>query len=467
MASSSSTECAICCETFNQSTRKKVVCAACHFETCTSCVKHYLLDTSDPHCMSCKHPWNDDYLHTNMTKVFMNQDLKKHREKMMMDREIMLLPDTQVYVEKELEMRKLDEDQKTLEDEILKADRELRKLRRKHMSNQNKIFHWNVHHDLTYLQSEDERQRQREAPKFVRACPANDCRGFLSSQWKCGLCNVKVCKECHEIKDESNGDEHICLESNVETARQLMKDTKPCPGCSSMIFKISGCDQMWCTQCHTAFSWRTGNIERNIVHNPHFYEWQRTNNGGVAPRVPGDVVCGGLVTLQELNRALYHYHPNMYSISADNESMKPINEIRSYHRLVGHVQEIELLAYRARTNEDRRKGNVAMRIKWMLNEIEEKTWKHNLYTQEKRDKFRKDIYDVFDLFSNAGQDILRRVIEEPRRLNELLLEMDKLVEYVNNSFRKISKQNKYSSPHISKTLRQTTREQWVVSKKVW
>jgi hypothetical protein len=30
--------------------------------------------------------------------------------------------------------------------------------------------------------------RTNERSLFVRACPDEDCRGFLSSQWKCGIC---------------------------------------------------------------------------------------------------------------------------------------------------------------------------------------------------------------------------------------------------------------------------------------
>ena len=57
--------------------------------------------------------------------------------------------------------------------------------------------------------------------------------------------------------------EHTCNPDLVETAKLLAKDTKSCPTCQTKIFKIDGCDQMWCTQCHTAFSWKTGAIQTN------------------------------------------------------------------------------------------------------------------------------------------------------------------------------------------------------------
>jgi hypothetical protein len=49
---------------------------------------------------------------------------------------------------------------------------------------------------------------------------------------------------------------------------------------------------MFCTACNDcAFDWVTGRIE-TVIHNPHYYEFQRQRNGGQAPRVAGDILCG-------------------------------------------------------------------------------------------------------------------------------------------------------------------------------
>jgi hypothetical protein len=139
----------------------------------------------------------------------------------------------------------------------------------------------------------NEKAPAAEKAQFVRKCADPECNGFVSSRWKCGLCEKWTCSDCHEIKSD---DDHKCDPDTLATAKLLSKDTKGCPKCQTMIYKIDGCDQMWCTQCHTAFSWKTGQIETKI-HNPHYYQWRR-QNGGLA-REPGDIVCGN-----ELNHEL-------------------------------------------------------------------------------------------------------------------------------------------------------------------
>ena len=84
------------------------------------------------------------------------------------------------------------------------------------------------------------------------------------------------------------------FQKNINQQEFVKKETKQCPSCHIPIYKISGCDQMWCTVCKVAFSWRTGARVNGVVHNPHFYQWQRDNNNGEAPRVAGDNPCENL-----------------------------------------------------------------------------------------------------------------------------------------------------------------------------
>lgn len=463
MASSSSTDCSICCDVFNNSTRKKTVCTSCHIEVCCQCVKTYILNTSlDPHCMSCKHEWNAEFLHQILPKTFLNTNLKNHVKKTLMDREKMLLPETQPYVEKELQIREMQTQQEKIHQEISKAYKLIATLRDTLSNNDRVINTWYSTHNLNNVGGGSSGS-SKEPSKFVRACPKEGCKGYLSNKWICGICKCKVCKDCHEIvcspsfdsictdvhmttedtdddhENTHHNNGHTCSPENVETAKLLMKDSKPCPSCSSLIFKISGCDQMWCTQCHTAFSWKTGRIETINVHNPHFYEWQRNQNGGVAPRVPGDVPCGGLVGLWNLKDKLKEYR---------QIQLKDVDIIMAYHRFVGHVVGWERDQYRPPNHQDIRNLNITMRIQWMLNEITEATWQKELHYRDRRNKFKKDIFNVFELCGNVGIDVFQKLYEEPLNYVEYTKELHKLIEYCNENFRKISKQYNYSTPFI-------------------
>lgn len=76
---------------------------------------------------------------------------------------------------------------------------------------------------------------------FVKPCVVDGCRGFLSSQWKCGVCSTWVCPKCHQVKNRKDDDEHVCNEDDVKTAELIQTTTKNCPKCSVGITKIDGC----------------------------------------------------------------------------------------------------------------------------------------------------------------------------------------------------------------------------------
>jgi hypothetical protein len=46
----------------------------------------------------------------------------------------------------------------------------------------------------------------RVAFRVSMKCPSEDCRGFLSESFQCGLCTKDFCKECHENKNQEHND---------------------------------------------------------------------------------------------------------------------------------------------------------------------------------------------------------------------------------------------------------------------
>ena len=81
-------------------------------------------------------------------------------------------------------------------------------------------------------------------------------------------------------------DHHECKQEDIDTFQEISKNTRPCPKCNIRIHKISGCDQMWCVGCNTAFSWTRGTIETGRIHNPHYFDW--LFNGANQPEVMND-----------------------------------------------------------------------------------------------------------------------------------------------------------------------------------
>jgi len=282
-----------------------------------------------------------------------------------------------------------------------------------------------------------------EKRAFVRACPAADCRGFLSTQWKCGLCNVKVCKECHEIKNDNTDTEHECKPENVETAKMIMKECKPCPKCAAFIFKIDGCDQMWCTECQTTFSWRTGRVEEGRTHNPHYYAWLRTQNGGNAPREVGDVPCGGVPNWDRYMRAFanrFNTSQYGYGINHGRPTNFVINNLMGtfglIHRLYGHIQAVEIPRYHV-DNTDFRE----LRAKYMMKDIPEYYFKSELQRIDKGVQKANDISQVLQTFQLICSDLLQRLYEvkSEDEATELMREFKAVRTYSNANMMPISK----------------------------
>lgn len=286
--------CGICCEKYNKSTHSKVVCefAGCAYDSCKVCVRKYLLGTTnDPHCMNCKNQWTSKFLVESLNRSYIDTEYKKHRKNLLVEREISRTPELMVLVER---TKLVEEETK----ELNLMNKEFEEMRK--MLNSMRIKIGEKHMRIFRIRN-GENSDKDERKKFIMPCPGEDCKGYLSSQYKCQLCKLYVCPDCFEIIGHNKEVEHVCKEDNLKSAELIKKETKGCPKCGVRIFKISGCDQMWCTECKVAFSWNSGKIVIDgAIHNPHFYQYMQNNNAGQAPRNPGDVLCGGLLSIHNL-----------------------------------------------------------------------------------------------------------------------------------------------------------------------
>lgn len=409
--------CPICCEAVNKSTRKDVSCF-CGFSACRQCVEKYLLDIStDPHCMSCRKEWNREVLDINFTKKFVKQDLKKRREQVLLDRERSMMPATQVYIER---MRQ----QEAIKVDMTDVKKKIRELQIILYNLQNRYYRaLNGQYEVGAVESS-----KRE---FVRACPMTGCKGFLSTQWKCGVCDTWTCPECHEPKGLQKDSEHQCHPDNLATAKLLTKDSQPCPKCGAMCTKVDGCDQVFAMCCGTTFNWRTGRIDTGPIHAPDYYRWLQ-QNGQIVPRNPLDVPCGGLPYALTVRTTI-----NKYVIDGNEK-----DKILRVYRLITHITNVEQNRYDI--GERGEVQNRDIRIQYMTNKIDENSFKSILQQREKSRAKKREIYLVLSTVALAGTDIFQRVCAAKKESDvlDIVIEMNNLQRYTNESMLKIS--NRYS-----------------------
>lgn len=349
----------------------------------------------------CGKEWTRKFIRDSFTASFIKGPLKEWRENLLFEREKALLPATQIYAEARYRMRAIDieiEAVRKAYGELIRQEMVLKEERRRLMRDPTTLGGGG---DAAAAEIDERRQ-------FMQPCSVDDCRGYLSTQWKCGLCATWACPDCHEVIGKSKDTPHTCDPNTIETTRLLKKETKQCPKCPATIFKIDGCDQMWCTQCHTAFSWKTGKIETRI-HNPHYYEWLRNTQGSV-PRDPLDrpVACGeGLEVGRDMMRQFeiilrdqHKYYTTEYQI----QTSTVLNKLRTIFPNIIHLQETQIRP----DNYERR--NLELRIQFLTKDIDENQFKKSLQQAEERSSKQRDIHNVYEMVVAASSDILRRFL---------------------------------------------------------
>jgi hypothetical protein len=165
------------------------------------------------------------------------------------------------------------------------------------------------------------------------------------------------------------------------------------------ISKTDGCNQMWCTNCQTPFDWVSGLELKNVqVHNPHYFQFLQAGNGGVMPRNPNDILCGGMPDLGKFR--LY------CATQINNNDLNKFitSNVYNIYRFIGHIQHLM-------RNDITRQFETSIefvRIKHILNQITEEEFKDQIYkiytTRNKRTVNNR----LMDTVNVVGVDIMQR-----------------------------------------------------------
>lgn len=360
-------DCIICCENINYDLFFKCDNKECNFESCIECNKKYLLNSiHDQHCMNCKNIIDYQTFLRVFDKKWIFNKYKNHKENVLID------------IEKQRFKQDIAE---------LQIQNEINEINKLIQTEYNKYKNKIAEYETRKL----ELVKPTNKTKFISnfKCPIEDCNGFLNNDFKCGLCNNEICKKCYCVLSEKK---HECNEEQVETFKQIKKESKTCPSCGEFISKISGCDQMFCIKCGTAFSWKTGNIEKGVIHNPHAYRFFENN-----PELR-DIYANNLNG--ENNGCRDHLpsfnliRPNIYS-----------NNFEMIHRIYTNTAEFRQYYRDLYTNKIENEINYEMnkdyRILMINKNINEKKFKSMIHMRYKRHNCMKQIANIirstFDL----------------------------------------------------------------------
>jgi hypothetical protein len=536
----------------------------------------------------------------NFTKAFRTGVYKKHREDVLLDREIAILPTRQARVEATLKLRDAKGDMDTMSKELAVIDLKRQQVFIKMRGVQNKMIRYTAESEgrapPAYTLTEGEKAGTPERAKFIMKCPDGDCRGFLSTAYKCGTCQKWACSDCLVVKGLDKDTPHTCEPGQKETVALIIKESKPCPKCGQRISKIDGCfardtpvllwngtskmsqdivvgdtlvgddgtmrtvqttcagedemyavtqnrgipytvnskhtlvlskdtaiveilvdtfltfspeeqstykgikkeshgfsetditiravgrgqyygwtidknhrfllndttvqrncDQMWCTDCHTAFSWTTGNLVNGVVHNPHYYEFLRKEGNGVAPRNAGDVECGGVPYYLHIQRAVR-------ALPAGSQ-----NVVMRVHRITSEIADQRLQNFQGHFNVN---DNGDLAVKYLMKEIDRDAMKVELAKREVKRNKHLAIRAILEMFVTTSTMILTNIVNNPpensidaveyagmlpaekqaaadRVFRATVTELKNLRTYVNESLLHVSRMKACSVPQIA------------------
>lgn len=442
-------ECPICYENYTKTLRKKIICPNCKFSACKICLKKILLNTQQrPHCYKCKTQWKRQFLVDNFNKCWLKKDYRIKRTELLFEEQKTLLPTTMYLVEKHNKA-------KIHENKANQLNIEIQKLIKMREEEWNKVHEINCSNNF-----------KKEKRIYIKNCPINNCNGLLSLKYKCGVCNIKVCVNCLEIKNE----EHKCKEANLKTTALLKKDTKPCPKCNTLIHRISGCDQMFCIMdgCHTAFNWKTGNVINGPIHNPHYFEYMSDTNNTITNN-PGYHPCGGLPYFPSYKTIILSaISPN--GRWGDNIVYK---DSVNLYREISHFQNWELDRIR-RNIQKITENKENLRFKFLMNFINEKAFKAKLIKDDTNLEKKTAILQIYELANTVMIENINNLYntlrekhhsdnktnktkyEEQKCANELLKicksNINNVRKYANDELFKVSKNYFQKVPLIQKNL---------------
>jgi hypothetical protein len=334
--------CGVCAE--DKRADKSIPCANCEYHACVDCVTTYFetnhQNTLD--CMNCHRPLMYEYLSEKCGSAAMKRIVASQKERLFREQRS-VFPHTQEAVTLTIECEKVDTEIKELTKQInlLKSQRAVKRLLASRLSREYNNRHNNQGYSTARVTNTLPSDTLTKKVSYIRPCGTGECKGFVrgdsddrNNTVACDLCHTCFCKKC--MNEKTADQDHVCNESDVLTVHMLRKDSKPCPKCSVMIHRISGCPDMFCVDCHTAFNWDTLAIHTNGNSNPHYYAWMQQHSSGQRTRTRNG--CGTTTNSNADLRAVMRFLRDVKSSICPKDACDAIVQaIQDVHHTVNNM----------------------------------------------------------------------------------------------------------------------------------
>ena len=239
--------------------------------------------------------------------------------------------------------------------------------------------------------------------------------------------------------------EHICKEEDVESVKEIRKHSQQCPSCKIRIFRISGCDTMWCTNCNTGFNWRTGIIIQNVreLHNPHYAEFvsknpnfKYTHNRNERSANPCDILT--LETYENFGYdSVMRQFKHLFVTPSDSFNLNATNFndiICQFQQLIGHTREYAIVKFLQGNQYD----ELEYAYRYLKHTLNEKQWRIQIEHHERFGQTNREYADLTLLWLVVMRDLFEKYLMSPLRKNidenetrEFIKEMINITTYTN------------------------------------
>lgn len=258
--------CEVCTLKYSKK-RRRTICKECNFQCCSLCFKRCVLEKKETEqkCMntSCSFVYSYTSIFQILGKITTNKIYKdilvekeKHNYRKIKNSRELKRQKNKLCMEYMTLSKQIDLMEKVylIQERNSKIDPNFFQLMMKYSDG---------------LEELDHKIERIEMDNKIEKCPDPSCEGYIFSDSSvCTTCNQNICKKCLNIDYPL----HVCDENIIKNIEEIRQNTRQCPVCENNIFKIEGCNQMFCTFCNTKFDWVSGEIfdKTTNYHNNHF-----------------------------------------------------------------------------------------------------------------------------------------------------------------------------------------------------